>query len=198
MIHPVGMFLLPVRRRTLLLCSTRRNRFPTWDLRPYVNAIQECVLRGAQTRSCHLRSRQGRLSVMSIEGLQSAVAQLPAKSLTASRGGSRSSWPGSGIGKSRPTSWPGAWPPPVAAPTRSSRPAAARHCPREPLRHAGVLVPLSPLAAGDTGVGWTGASRCFRPTRAIRPCGSRGSGPSGRLGVETGTRLLAVSPFLLH
>src|SRR5208337_795012 len=33
-------FLLPVRRRTLFLCSTRRNRFPTWDLRPYVNAIR--------------------------------------------------------------------------------------------------------------------------------------------------------------
>ena len=44
-IHPVGMFLLPVRRRTLLLSSTRRNRFPTWDLRPYVNAIQDCPLR---------------------------------------------------------------------------------------------------------------------------------------------------------
>src|SRR5208282_2618885 len=41
MIYPVGMFLLPVRRRTLLLCSTRRNRFPTCDLRPYVNAIRD-------------------------------------------------------------------------------------------------------------------------------------------------------------
>src|SRR5271166_4386178 len=43
MIHPVGMFLLPERRRTLLLCSTRRNRFPTWDLRPYVNAIRDTL-----------------------------------------------------------------------------------------------------------------------------------------------------------
>ena len=23
------------------MCSTRRNRFPTWDLRPYVNAIRK-------------------------------------------------------------------------------------------------------------------------------------------------------------
>jgi hypothetical protein len=41
MIYSVDMFLPPVRWRTLLLCSTRRNRFPTWDLRPYVNAIRD-------------------------------------------------------------------------------------------------------------------------------------------------------------
>src|SRR5208337_2521137 len=77
----------------------------------------------------------------------------PPRSLIASHGGSRSSWPSSGIGKSRPTSWPGAWTPPVGGPTRKPRPAAARHSPREPLCHTGFLVPLSPLAAGDPGVG---------------------------------------------
>ena len=35
----------------------------------------------SQTRSCHLRSRQCRLPVMSVEELQSAVAQLPAEEL---------------------------------------------------------------------------------------------------------------------
>ena len=90
---------------------------------------------------------------MSIEELQSAVAQLPAEELDRF-----SRW----FEKFLAEQWDrqieadilaGRWTPPVAASTRNSRPAAARHSPREPLRHAGVLVPLSPLAAGDTGVG---------------------------------------------
>src|SRR5262245_22458602 len=87
----------------------------------------------------------------------------------------------SGIGGSRPTSWLAASMPPAAAPTRISTLAAARRSRRESLRHAGVLVPLSPAPGGDT--------RARRPM--LRDAPGRPAPPLAAL--EEGRRLLVRS-----
>ena len=56
------------------LCSTRRNRFPTWDLRPYVNAIRDGLVSPPERSWHRLRSEGGGEAFEKIAGivLQSA------------------------------------------------------------------------------------------------------------------------------
>ena len=70
---------------------------------------------------------------MSIEELQSAIAQLPPEELDRFSSGSRIFWPISGTGVSRLISWPGVWMLPLVVPTSSSRQDTTHRFSRESL-----------------------------------------------------------------